>query len=717
MPVTLLGQTGTSEPEKPLEITKLSVEGVSAISEEELLRHMSITESSCTGIALTPFCWVSKSSLFYKKAFLDREELARDILRARVLYFKHGYRNAMVDTVITPDGKDAVHVTIKVDEGPPTLVADVSIEQIKQVIPDRLLNRLTQLSPGEPFDLMLLDSIKARMLRVAWRRGYSDAVVDTSVVIDTANNLAWVKLTLDPKWQSRIGDITIYGNMEVEDSSILRSLLFKPGDIYRSTTIDESLRSLYESNLFRRASIELREENGEGDSVKSVMVLVQEGGLREARISLGFNTINFIEAGGRYTDHNWFGKARRLTVQATLGNLLSSQLNGRGIFYDVRHITVGSDRPEFFRPTYTASIESRRPWFLSPANEIALGIFANRRSSPGIFVDRGYGATATFTRRMAVRAPASLNYRFEVTNIDAGDVYFCANNGICDQETLIALRRDNRLSPFALSANIDRTVNPEQPRRGYRGQVDTEIATTYTFSDFSYGRISTDAAMFRGFGKGVLAFHLRAGYVNTISNGSDRTGQALHPRKRFYAGGSQSVRGFGESQLGPRILTVPSSVLRSDSIGCPASLPIENCDPNSDAYGVGEFDPRAMGGNTLLEGSIEYRFPLVFGFIGATFIDAAYVGQNINPQLQKSRTAITPGFGVRYLTPVGPIRVDLGINPITSERLPVITEEATDSGRVLRRLTTDRLYEPSKGSGWRQLVSRLRLHLSIGESF
>ncbi len=717
----LAGQTpkGAVEQVKHPEITKLTLKGIESIPIYDVEQNISISESQCIGIALTPLCWLNKSKIFYKKAFLDREELARDMLRIRVLYYKHGFRNTTVDTVITRQSRDEVHVTLKINEGEPIMIADVTVNQTVPILRQRGIDRIVEVHKDQRLDLMLLDSTKARLISRVWGRGYADAVVDTAIVIDTAAKLAWVTINIDPKWQTRVKDITIYGNRVVEDSSILQSLLFKPGDLYKTSTMLESQRSLYESNLFRRAAIEIRGGGDEdGDSLKHVAVYVTEGPMQEARVSAGFNTVSFFEVGGRYTNYNWFGKARRFTIQGSLGNLFASGLNGHGIFYDVGKVAFGGDNPKYFKPTYTVSAESRRPWFLSPNNDIALGVFFNRRSVPGIYVDRGYGLSGTFTRRLATKATASANYRFEVTNIDAGEVYFCVNNGVCDDATLAALRTNRRLSPLAFSSAIDRTNNSLQPRRGWRGQVDAEVATSFTVSDFKYERVSADAAKFFAVGRSsVVALHLRSGFVKPIQSNGNGIGKVLHPRKRFYAGGSQSVRGFGESQLGPRVLTIPAATLRADTIGCASSTLIEDCDPNNAAYAVGDFDPRALGGNALLEGSVEYRFPLFYDLTGAIFMDAAYLLQTINDSLPRSRTAVTPGFGVRYLTAVGPIRVDLGINPVTKETLPVITEEVTDSGRILTHLKTNRIYQPSSGSGFRKITSRLRLHLSIGEAF
>jgi translocation and assembly module TamA len=717
LPLTAFGQNAEGSQkgeEKKLKITRLTLEGVNAIEEQELLDNVAVSESGCIGLLLRPICWITTSPIFYKKAYLDREELARDMLRIRVLYFKHGYRNTTVDTVLTRKGKDEVHVTLKVTEGLPTTVSDIIVNQTKPVLRGRITERAITLERGEPFSLIQLDSSRNRLRARLWNRGYADAIVDTAIIVDTASKTAQVTLNIDPRWQARVKDITIYGNRRVEDSSILQSLLFKPGDLYRSSTILESQRLLYESNLFRRASIEVLQDE---DSLKSVAVIVQEGPLKEARISAGFNTVNFVEVGARYTNYNWFGKARRFTISGSVGNLFASGLNGKGIFYDVGQLTIDGRNPKYFKPTYTVSAESRRPWFLSPNNEIALGVFASRRSVPGIYVDQGYGASGTFTRRLTTRAPASINYRFEVTNVDAGEVYFCVNYGVCDNATLGALRTQRKLSPLAITASIDRTNNPFQPRRGWRTQLDTEIALSYTASDFRYGRISAEAATFFPIGtRSTIGMRIRGGYVNPLQRNGQSGGDVLHPRKRFYAGGSQSVRGFGESQLGPRVLTIPAAVLRSDTLGCPAATFIGDCDPNTAVLEDGDFDPRPLGGNTLIEASVEYRFPLFMGLTGAVFLDGAYVAQNINSELPKSKAVATPGIGVRYLTAVGPIRVDLGINPVTTERLPVITEDDSQSGNNLVRLNVDRTYAPSK-RGLRGALSRLRLHLSIGEAF
>src|SRR5207253_623272 len=107
-------------------------------------------------------------------------------------------------------------------------------------------------------------------------------------------------------------------------------------------------------------------------------------------------------------------------------------------------------------------------------------------------------------------------------------------------------------------AQVDRVDQPLNPMRGYTAHAQLEHASSLTFSDYRYNRIFGEGTLFSRLGgkSSVLGTHLKFGFVRPLAGGADSQ-PILHPRKRFYAGGSTSVRGFGENQLGPRILTLP----------------------------------------------------------------------------------------------------------------------------------------------------------------
>jgi hypothetical protein len=140
------------------------------------------------------------------------------------------------------------------------------------------------------------------------------------------------------------------------------------------------------------------------------------------------------------------------------------------------------------------------------------------------------------------------------------------------------------------------------------------------------------------------------------------------------------------------------------------------------------FTPRPLGGTALVEANLEARFPVWRQLFGAVFVDVGMLGEGSLRDVSSGTRAVTPGFGVRYRSPVGPVRVDLGIRPSLQETLPVITQTSGEGGNLLLDLsrgdrcagagaTGCRLYPQQNTTGLRGLARRLVLHLSIGEAF
>ncbi len=148
-----------------------------------------------------------------------------------------------------------------------------------------------------------------------------------------------------------------------------------------------------------------------------------------------------------------------------------------------------------------------------------------------------------------------------------------------------------------------------------------------------------------------------------------------------------------------------------------AMLLDRTCDPNG--ITSDEFQPRPLGGNAVLEGSIEYRFALSETFGAAVFVDAGSVGEQAASPFSGGFSAVTPGFGLRYASPIGAVRVDLGIRPSLAEELPVVTQVTGADGEPrIVRLEIPKRYDPLEGSsGLDKLGRRLALHLSIGQAF
>jgi outer membrane protein insertion porin family len=763
---------GANDQSERPEVRSLKLSGARSVNRDELLQSIATSASRCKGILLVVFCPVTHSDRLWQKQYLDRTELRRDVLRIRVFYWMRGYRETQVDTTVADRGDNTVGVTFRITEGPPTLVRGVHVSQTDSVLARAEIDRLTELAPGKPLSLVALDSTVSRIRSVLEERGHVNARIDTATAVDTAARVGDVTITVNPRWKVHVGDIVITGNKTVSERTIRNSLSFRTGDLFRRSDLAASQRRLYESGLFQRASVgavrgrdSLRGRGRDSvdfgrrdsldfrardsvrfrgrdstrarspDTVRTVEVTVSEAPPRLARLSGGFNTFDFVQVEGRFTHNNFFGGARRLEAVATLGNLFASSLNGSSIggligFQDVTKDVVGNT-DEFLSPTYQGSVDFTQPWLWSPKNSAGIGAFAYRRQAPAVFVEKGEGANLSFTREVADRVPVSLAYRFELTTVLAGDVYFCVYYGVCDLQTIAALSERQRLSPLVLSASVNRQNDPLEPTRGYIAQASLEHASAFTGSTYRYNRAYIEGAAYRPIGaRSVIAVHSRVGFVRALAStklatgaGEEVSGDILHPRTRLYTGGARSVRGVGENQLGPRVLTLPPSKL---AVICPelSGDAIVDCDlSRTDSAGNGltdrDFTPRPLGGRALLEGSVEFRFPIWRTLSGAAFVDGALLGQGSLQTATKGAGAITPGIGIRYRSAVGPIRVDLGLNPTIPEDLAVISQVPEPNGQFrIVQLRDQWRFNPTGGaSGITGVLRRLTLHLSIGEAY
>jgi outer membrane protein insertion porin family/translocation and assembly module TamA len=349
-------------------------------------------------------------------------------------------------------------------------------------------------------------------------------------------------------------------------------------------------------------------------------------------------------------------------------------------------------------------------------------------------IDEDAGVTLGIVHYLGVQFPVGLNYRFESTRVQGGAVYYCAGYGVCDDATIDALQRRQRLSPIGVSAWMDRADDLEAPTRGYTWVVDAEHASRATGSTFAHDRISADAAYYRAFGRVpandeegqqpmVLALHGRAGLVRPLAEdraalgvGGDGPG-ILHPRARFYAGGMQSVRGFAENELGPRVLQARHESLLA--AGCTdATIADGSCDPTN--VPGNELFPRPVGGSSVIEGNVELRVPLRKQLGAVAFLDGAYVGVAGIASPARGKGAVTPGVGLRYRSPLGVLRLDVGLRPVGHEMLPVVATAPDGSGgQRIVRLATEKSYspvDPSPGT-LRNIGRRLVVHFAMGQAF
>jgi outer membrane protein assembly factor BamA len=712
-------------------VATLAFDGARAVSTDDLRRVIFTRRSSCRLVLIAPICKLTASQLFTDRRRTTPKALGEDITKLRVYYWQRGFREARVDTVLAP-AKRGTDVTFRIDEGQPTTVGTLTVTQRAAVLTEDELARAVVLREGAPLSLIALDTTIARLRAAVWNKGYGDVRVDTAVPRPDASHRVPVTLDIDPRWITRVGRVEFEGNARLSDATLRRGMLLQPGTLYTRDALLESQRRLLQSPALARAVVVTP---AGGDSIKTLTVAVTEMPPRHAELTVGFNTIEFGQAAVELR-HDVLGAGRWLRLRAAAGNLLGEQLNGQGIFQQMVPREPDFDGDQFLQPTYQASLTLTQPWIAGARTSAALSAFAGRRSIVGVVIDENAGASLGIVRELAPRTPIGINYRLETTRVQAGAVYYCAGYGICDAGTIAALSRTQRLAPIGVSGWIDRSDDLDSPTTGYTMVVDAEHASSATGSTFAHTRINADASYYKPFGASstgfddlpppkVLALHLHAGAVRPMSGQRSALGMPdggsgdgiLHPRARFYAGGMQSVRGFAENELGPRVLQARRASLLA--VGCTdATIASGQCDPS--AVPSNELFARPTGGSSVIEANVELRVPLLKQLSGVAFVDGAYVGTGGLATPAKGKGAIAPGAGFRYRSPLGVLRLDFGVRPLGAESLPVVVAvpDANGDDRVIQLAREKRfsLLEPSPGT-LRRLGRRIVVHFAMGQAF
>ena len=719
------------------EVVELRFDGARSFSRAELSSAIVTTQTTCPNLLYAVLlCW---ADLGEQEAWLTPRELEADALRLRVYYYERGFRGASVN-VDTLHQADGVAVVFTIEEGQPVRVRDVAVVGMPEVMEEARL----PLRTGDPFDVVAYEATRDTLLSRLRSQGYPRAQVllGYSIPRDDAH-AASVQYQVVSGARARFGAVRVEGASRVAPGLVSRMLTFREGARYDRQALVESQRNLYGLQLFRHAEVQA-DLSADTDTIVPVLVRVAEGDMHRVRVGGGFNTVECLNVEGRWTSRNFAGGGRRLDVRGRMGNIL----------VDPCRDWVGAAPLPYDDFTGLLAVDFTQPWFFGPGNNIGVGLFGERRSVPEVFVRTAIGGYVSVGRSLGGSAALTLGYRPEWTRLGTeGDLFFCVNFVACSYEDVNVLREPHWLSPVTLSLNVDRTDALFTPSEGFVVRADLEHAAPYTLSDFAYTRLSGEGSTYIGEAGGViLATRVRGGVAWPHAGSAGTATVRVNPQKRFFAGGANSVRGFDQYRLGPAVLGIDAVpwLVEEDSIGAGSTWPGCTATSINDgscdvsllvANAPGRFDLRPAGGELLLEGNLELRFPLpLLGgkLRGAAFLDAGQVWLTADA-VALDEIVATPGVGLRYYSPVGPIRIDAGFNTQGSRPLNVLTtaveecsveesgciEVGTADGHGVRN--TDDLVTLEQrvayGSGldeidsWGDFFGRFKLHFSIGQAF
>ncbi len=676
--LTLAGASGlgcASIPRGMAAVDSVDVEGNDAVSDSDVEDKLATTAS--------PRFLEMFQGFIYDYTLFDRNVLQRDIERVERYYRARGYYEARARAGRVNYKSDThVEVTIEVEEGRPVLLHATRVDGLEGLSPkeqkavlgpmDELLRR------GKPFEEEPFRKAESAMRRALTDRGYAWAKIERRADVDLPRHLATVYFAVRRGPKATFGPIRVEGLGELPEAPVRRAIDISKGDAYSTADLDSAQRAALDLGTFSSVDItpDLREPPPP-DAVVPLVVRVQPQKLKSVLLGGGLEldairTDVHLRAGWEHK--NLFGGFRHFAIDLKPGLVLyptsiSTFQAPTAVLPEVR-LRAELRQPGFFEARTNGVIRQEinaYPILLAPLVEKATP--APRQAAPvlGYLEYKGsLGVDRTFWR---VLGAPSYNVQYN---------YPFAYQGKRDPDL-----RGIVVSYIDLFAHLDYRDSSLRPHAGVYLQNDIQVAGLG--GDTIDVRIQPEVRAYVPIGKKVtLAARATMGFLFPMNYGgaarAARDPEADSPSRAawirdietiylrgFFSGGPSSNRGYPLRGVGPH------GVVPFLDPGLQAAAVASKCDSNA------RVDPKnpnplpvecqiPLGGLSLWEASLELRFPIAGAFSGSTFCDAS----DVSPESLDFRfdwPHLSCGLGLRYDTPIGPVRLDAGYR-IPGAQLP-----------------------------------------------
>lgn len=665
----------------------------------------------------------------------DAVTLKKDLVRVRNHYVRNGFPLATVrDSVVLDTAKNAVDITFLVREGPILAIDAVTFggpggTSAEQQLPaDLRQDWLTftdriALRQGERLDDLSLDRLRTEVVVWLKNRGYAFADAGAESFPDASGLSADVRLKILAGPRARIDEIRVAGAESVGEDIVRREMPFNVGDRFAFDELAEGQREVFGLGLFQLALVDPVPDQPR-DSTVSIQVRVREGPKRVLEGFGGYFQEGGVTVRGRVTHRNVFGAARSLTatVEARTG------IAGTVTTVDSRPITdlqaaLAFRQPYVFDRRLSATIQP-----LVRKRDDRIEASEQAELSGSLLFTTAALRTAALT--IAASQRRLLSTSDEVSTLFEPSFLLQGTGESLDADAL----------SVALSATLGFVDDPLRPRSGVILRPSVRLAGG-PLTTFGYARSRLSATAFVPLGELSGLVRLTGGALRPLGEGSLSNLEAYISLRdqAFFAGGTNDVRGWGEGQLGPKIVSllfraddlasqglIGSLVLDPDCLDKPpGEQPDSGCKPDvSGTFG--------LGGQSKVSGSVQLNVPLPnpsFGvnlfldggrvFQPASAYDGLFDGEALAPfrQITEDEEAFRfgAGAGLQVLSPVGAISLAVGykLNPSYLDiRDPQAVADA------FRRISLGETLDPfDEDVVPTSFLRRLQFHLQIGQSF
>jgi outer membrane protein assembly factor BamA len=596
---------------------------------------------------------------------LDEVLLARDLERVERFYRARGYYEAKVTGArVIWTGEHSVRIEIVVSEGTPVEIESgpdgglaVQLSGFESISEPDIVAKVIAACPqaGERLDEETYEHAKAAIRKLLADHGHAFARVTGRVDIDRPRHAAQIHLDVAAGPRAVLGPISIVGLTSISEDKVRQTLLIAPGDLYSASSLEDARRALVNLGVFSTVALDADTHHPETGQVP-VRFTVHESAPRTIRLGGGAR-LDAIELSGNLTaswEHrNFLGGLRHLTLEARPGLVLfpTRMADFPNLAPPNRALFQGALEARLAQPSF---LEGRTKGFASASLEIQPLLDAD---TPNDAVLIGFLELAT---RAGLERPFFDHQLFITTTLNwLAELPVDYRQLTLGQQSpparASAVERLYILYPD-LTTRLDLRDDPLDPKRGLLIANSLQVALPVLGGSVGDLRVAPELRFYATKSRLTLALRAATGLLfprnyarDTSSNSLPTVDQQILLFRGLFSGGPFSNRGYAFQGVNPR-----QAFLLSNDPGVPCS----GQTPGSDT------DPRCLrplGGLTSWELSAELRFPLTFlSPLGAVaFVDSSDV------ELGRARYRfgdphLAPGLGLRYPTPIGPVRLDLG---------------------------------------------------------
>ena len=615
----------------------------------------------------------------YSEAFQRKDEAA-----IGDLYRSNGFRDATVKCVVDRNyqGKSGeIAVTVDIDEGPQWMVDSLTLEGFQQVDRREVMSELASVA-HQPFSDVNLASDRAVVLTYYYEHGFPDATFKAAYTPSGTPHHVDVTYTVTEGSRQYVRRVLTSGITTTRPRLVNRYLTLHAGDPLSPVEETEIQKNLYDLGVFARVDTAVQNSGGDTDH-KYVLYNFEEAdrytlavglGLQAGRYGNPFGN-NLSSPGGSTSGsplvsldvdrHNFLGLGQTVGM-----HFLYSFLERRGsLSYEIPRFLGGKGRTLTFTVLYDDSFD--------------VLTFASQREEASAEVAQKFSRSLRGQFRFAYR-------RVSVNNVEI--------------PVLLVPQLDQAVRLGLLEANLaqDRRDNAADPHHGIYNTLDLGVATSAFGSQRSFGRVLARNATYHALTKSImLARQTQFGVILPFAERNGLSAMEDVPlAERFFGGGPDTLRAFAFDQAGPRDTGAP--LVPGGPASPPTGLP--------------------LGGNALFYNNVELRFPLIgsniggvlFHDMGNVFTSLGNMSLRYHQANQKDfdYTAQAVGIGLRYKTPVGPLRLDLAyaLNPPS-----FVGFKGTE--QQLLQCSPGQTYTTGPCLGVPQTLTHFQFFFSIGQTF